>query len=215
VADVVYKRRQGKAFPKEMPGLSVELGGRSNKPRELVLRAADLDVVPEPEGLVLRAPLRGHDLRLHPGDPRAAVSWLFGNPPVVAPPIRLGPYTPRVQVDGTVLQRARWQLDAADLESVRAAVGRQAVMAGLGELAERRGLPTRWFVRVDGERKPFFVDLHSLVGVDYLMVMTAGKATVEVSEVLPDTRQWWLRSAGGGRHSCEWRMAWIYGNGDG
>jgi hypothetical protein len=215
VADVVYQRKQGKAFPKELPGLTVEFSGRSRKPREQVLRAADLDVVPEPDRLVLRASRRGHDITLYPGDPRATVSWLFGNPPVAAPPIRLGRHTPQVRVDGTVLQRARWRLEPADLEPVRAATSGHRAMVAVGELAERLGLPSRCFVRVDGERKPFFVDLHSVIGVDYLAAMTAQPTGADITEVLPDTRQWWLRSAGGGRRACEWRTAWIYGAGNG
>lgn len=43
-ATVVHRRQQGKTFPLEFPGMSVEMLGRSVKPHEQVLSAADLDV---------------------------------------------------------------------------------------------------------------------------------------------------------------------------
>lgn len=211
-ADVVYRRKQGKAFPKELPGPAVELGGRSAKPADRVRSAVDLTVVATGDGVILRD-RAGREVPLYPGDPRSPVNWLFGTPPVVLPPITLGRCTPRVELGGVVLRRARWRLDAADLEAMRGA-GRAATMTRCRERADELGLPSRVFVRVDGQRKPFFVDLAATVGVDYLMAMTAGRDVADLTEMLPDTALWWLR-APDGRRSCEWRMTWISGGGDG
>ncbi|NUT52045.1 MAG: hypothetical protein HOV94_32835 [Saccharothrix sp.] len=214
IASLVHKRKQGKAFPKELPGLSVEMGGRSRKPAEQVVRAADLEVVPTGGGPALRSLVDGRPVRLHPGDPRNPVSWVFGTTPVISPSIRLGERTPRVQVGRAVLQRAHWRIDPASLEPARSA-RRHESMILIRELAGRIGLPRRFFVRVPGERKPFFVDLDSVIGIDYLLAMTAGQDAADITEVLPDTGDWWLPAAGGGRRSCEWRMTWIHGGGDG
>lgn len=214
IASLVHKRKQGKAFPKELPGLSVEMGGRSRKPPEQVLRAADLEVVLTDGAPTLRSLVNGRPVRLHPGDPRNPVSWIFGTPPVITPSIRSGEHTPRVHVGRAVLQRAHWRIDPAILEPARSA-GRHESMILVRELAGRIGLPQRFFVRVPGERKPFFVALDSMIGVDYLLAMTAGQDAADITEALPDTGDWWLRAADGGRRSCEWRMTWIHGDGDG
>jgi hypothetical protein len=210
-AAVVHQRRQGKAFPRELPGYAVEFGGRSARPPDDVLRAADLEVVPTDDGVALRC--AGRDLRLHPGDPRALANWVFGVPPVLAPPIELGPHTPRIRIGGAVFQRETWHLPGTAFEAARTAGTAPLALARLRELSAEVGLPERWFARVDGERKPFLVDLGSLPSVRYLLSHVDGASAVRCTEVLPAPSKWWLPAAGGGRRGAEWRTTWVYRSG--
>jgi hypothetical protein len=209
-AATVHQRRQGKAFPRELPGIAVEFGGRSTLPRDAVMRAADLDVVPTDDGVALRGGAR--ELRLHPGDPRAVANWVFGPPPVLAPPIEFGPHTPRIRVGGVVLQRETWHLAGAAFGPARAAGSAPLALARMRGLGQEVGLPVRWFAKVDGERKPFYVDLDSMASVEHLLSKVDGRRAVRCTEVLPALEHWWLPALGGGHRSAEWRTTWVYGS---
>ncbi|GEM_PF-1367751 len=212
-AGLVHGRRQGKAFPAELPGYRIEVGGRSVGPPELVLSAADLWVRPAATGVELISRELAQVVHLYPGDPRSPASWLFGTPPVMLPPLRLGTRTPRVVIDDVVAWRSRWELPAAVLDDARRAAPHEA-MAVLRDAARRIGAPMRCFVRLPGERKPCYIDLDNVLAVEYLLAMSGTADHVGLVEVLPEPADWWLRGAGGTR-SCELRMTWIYGGTDG
>ena len=209
-AGLVHRRRQGKTFYLELPGLSVEVLGRSVKPREQVLPAEDLEVVLAESGLVLRSRSLGQPIELYPSDPRSVSNWLFGTPPVIAPTVVLGEYTPRIEIDGVVMQRARWQLAASDLLPPSDATAGSAAMWHANRLRRRYNLPERAFVRVPSERKPFFVDFSSLISIEYFFSMIQASQQITLTELLPDSEGWWLRRQAG-RYSCEWRMTFVYG----
>lgn len=202
LAHLVHGRRQGKAFPFELPGRAVEMGGRSAKPREFVLSAADLEVLP---GLELRSVRTGEPVVLHPGDPRAVANWLFGTPPVVVPPLP-GQRTPRVSVGGAVLWRATWRLSAQEFPR---GSGPAEIIAARA-VWRRHGLPRRCYARVPSERKPFFVDRDSPLSMAYFLAVVAAETEVRLSEMLPDPDSWWLSGELGPR-SCEWRSTWVAG----
>lgn len=208
-ASFVHGRWQGKTFYLEPPGVAVELRGRSQKPRGEVVPVSDLEIHSAGDGVELRSRSRDTVLRTHPGDPRAVANWLFGTPPVIAPDIVLGAFTPRVEIDGTVLTRARWELDAAELSSVLAGRRGADLMTAAQIVRAEHGLPERCFVRVASERKPFFVDLANLFALEQLVTLVSSGGKVVLSEVLPRPEQWWLR--GPGTRSNEWRMTLVAG----
>jgi hypothetical protein len=208
-AGFVHGRSQGKTFYLEPPGVAVELRGRSQKPRGEVVAISDVEIHPVGDGVELRSRSRDAVLRSHPGDPRAVANWIFGTPPVVAPDIVLGSFTPRVDIDGTVLTRARWELDAAELCGVLAGRRNADLMTAAQVVRAEHGLPERCFVRVASERKPFFVDLANLFALEQLVTLVSGGGKVVLSEVLPRPEQWWLR--GPGTRSNEWRMTLVAG----
>lgn len=205
-ADLVYGRHQGKVFGLELPGLAVEVRGRSLKPPSQVIPVAELRVSREGDGLTLRAGARR--LELYAGDPRVASNWIFGAPPVAAPRIRLGRHTPRVEIDGVVAQRATWELDAAECRLDGKAAPETLLRATA--LRVGRGLPARCFARMPSERKPFFLDLTSVISVELFAAMTRAADTVTVTELLPLEDGMWL-PGGDGVRCCEWRMTLVYG----
>jgi len=205
---VVHRRNQGKAFCLELPGLSIEVLGRSLKDRREVLPAADLEVVLSSGELALRSRSLDKLIELYPGDPRSISNWLFGSPSVVLPSLSLGGYTPRIVIDGTVLYRACWRLQAKDILPVHESRASDLLLHACA-LRQTYGLPQRCFARIPAERKPFYVDFTNVFSLEFLFTMIRNSTLVEFTEMLPAPDMWWLRDACGVR-SCEWRMTLIY-----
>lgn len=242
---VVHRRQQGKTFPLEFPGLSVEVLGRSVKSREQVVSAADLDVQLADKHFVLRVRTTGQELELYPGDPRSVSNWLFGVPPVIMPeillaqapladdqenaqpepladllrsdePIVLGnlfpevaiSYTPRIEIDGVVVQRARWSCSSAAFQPSLGQKTESTLFLRMNDYRLRYGLPVRCFARVPSERKPFFIDFATLWSLELLASLLQMNEQIEFTECLPEIDRWWLKK-GEGTHSCEWRMTFV------
>ena len=148
-AGLVHGRTQGKTFPLEPPGVAVEVRGRSLKAPGDVVPVADLEVAPTEDGVALWSRSLGRPLRLHPGGDRAVANWVFGDVPVVMPPLRLGPHTPhtpRAEIGGTVVWRARWDLDARSmLARLGTAAGAGRVRAGSHNWPRQDWRADRWW----------------------------------------------------------------------
>jgi hypothetical protein len=201
-ACLVHRRRQGRTFYLEPPGLSIEVLGRSARPADRVLPVADVEVTAGAGRLGLRSRSLDLPLELHPGEPASVASWLFGPPPVTLPRLRWDDHRPRVLVGDVVAWREAWRVPADELAGA-VADGAAAVRGGYG-------LPERCFARVEGERKPFYVDLASRLSLEHLASRVRDAGRVELTEMLPAPDRWWLRR-GGAVHSCEWRMTLVHG----
>jgi len=199
-ACLVHRRTQGRTFSLELPGVSIEVLGRSARPPDRVLPVADVDVCAESGALALRSRSLGVRLELYPGEPSSAASWLFGPPPVLLPRLPWDGHRPRVLVGEVVAWREAWRLPAGELAAVGDGVA----------LRRRHALPERCFARVEGERKPFYVDFASPLSLEHLASRARGAGRVEVTEMLPTPDRWWLRRAGS-VHSCEWRLTLVHG----
>ncbi|MBO3738110.1 lantibiotic dehydratase [Actinoplanes flavus] len=209
----VHARRQGKAFPLELPGYSAEFGGRSTKEPSEVLGVADLEVTDDGSGPVLWSRKLGRIVQPHAGDPRSIVNWIFGPPPVGAPPPPDAASTPRLRVGHAVLWRRGWTVPGAELATARAATVPTDAQLLVTEVWRDRGLPQRGFARFPGERKPVYVDIGDPLSTAQLLARTTGASFLRVSEMLPEPGHWWLPAAGSGRRSCEWRTTWVAGHG--
>jgi hypothetical protein len=120
-------------------------------------------------------------------------------------PFSLGRHTPRLEVDGVVYQRERWDFQARDLAFLAGRAAPRELLARLWSFKARQGLPDRVFVRVAGEEKPFYVDFAS----PELCLLLAGHAraapSIAVSEALPAPEDSWLATAEG-PHCSELRL---------
>ncbi|RCG25387.1 hypothetical protein DQ384_31470 [Sphaerisporangium album] len=211
-AALVHRRTQGKAFERDLPGYDIEVLGRSAKPDDHRLRAADLSVVLGADGrLRLRHPEAG-ELFLRPRDPRAASSWLFGPPPVVLPPLRLPGGHPRVRLGDAVVWRRTWELPRDAFDALLRAEGPSEAVLAADRLRAAHGLPSRVFARVPGERKPFYADLAEPLSLEHLthMVRASTGGPLRLSELLPGPAGWWLADDRG-TYSSELRMTYITG----
>jgi hypothetical protein len=175
----VVGRRRSKHVTPEPPGLSIELSGRSSRPRAETAPAADVLVAACGTHL-----LCGGDRRwLYPGDVPSALYTALALPALAPVRVELGDATPRVVIDELVYQRARWELD---LEPAGAGFD---LWGSVHRLRRERGLPRRVFLRHPAEPKPLCLDLADPLAVEDLRLLPA--ARVSVTEMLPADRAWW------------------------
>lgn len=122
-------------------------------------------------------------------------------------------HTPRVNIDRLVVARETWRFAAGevDLTSRDSEAGR---FLAAQRWARRHGMPRFVFIKVPGERKPFFVDFTSPLSVEILVRgvrrLQRGEADGEritVTEMLPHFDHLWLPDAQGRRYASELRFA--------
>ncbi|GII65107.1 lantibiotic dehydratase [Sphaerisporangium krabiense] len=180
----VVSRRRNKFLLPEMPGTGVEVAGFSVKPRARTVPIAEVDIDADGAAVVVE----GRRLRLYSGELPSQVHRALAVPALNPVTVETGTRTPRIVVDGVVVQRARWRLRTPgglrDLPAWEAAQ----------RLRREAGLPRRVFVRHPDEPKPLFVDFADVHAVADLMRPPA--AEVIVTEMLPDYPDLWWRPDG-------------------
>jgi len=175
----VVGRRRSKHVTPELPGLSIELSGRSSRPRAETAPVAEVLVAPC--GTHLR---RGDDRRwLYPGDVGSPLYTALALPALAPVPVDLGDATPRIVIDELVYQRARWAVDL-----VPAGSGFE-LWRSVQRLRRDRDLPRRVFLRHPAEPKPLCLDFADPLAVEDLRLLPP--ARVAVTEMLPADRAWW------------------------
>jgi hypothetical protein len=103
-------------------------------------------------------------------------------------------------VDGVVYQRPRWIVDAGQVTARRP----DARFLALRRLARRARGVRFVFCRSADERKPYLVDLESVLAADLVAHVATGPLTAE--EMVPGPDGLWLRDERGRRYTCELRM---------
>ncbi|GGM73435.1 hypothetical protein GCM10011609_06540 [Lentzea pudingi] len=173
-AAVVGRRRSAHVTP-ELPGLTVELSGRSGKPAEDVVPIGEVVVPPSADGVVIR----GEHRLLYPGDLASPLHRALALPALVPVPIDLGDHTPRVSIDGTVYQRARWKIRCGGLDPL-----------SVHRVRRDARLPQHVFLRHPSEPKPLYVNFADPLTV--LEVSRLPQDSALVTEMLPAHGQlWW------------------------
>lgn len=210
LAGNVFRRTEGKAFERELPGPAVEFRSVSAHPRAEPLRIESLWVTRGEEGLRLST-AGGSRLLLRARHPRSASNWLLGQLPVVMPvPLRSAPRAPRVLVGDVTVWRRRWLLGGQRLAPLRRARHPGELALAADDLRAGTGLPRMVFARAAGARKPVFADLSCPLSLRHLIHYADGETDLAVTEMLPSPDQWWWRPASV-PHSCEWRMTFVSG----
>lgn len=117
-------------------------------------------------------------------------------------------HTPRVTLDGVVIQRERWQFAPQELAFARLADPLERFL-GARRFAQRHGLPRFAFFKAPHEPKPCYLDFASPIYVDVLAKQTRAappQAALVVTEMLPRADQAWLVDAQGRRYTSELRI---------
>jgi hypothetical protein len=201
--------RSNKIFPYPLPGHVVELRPRAAytgavPAAEVSVRAGDDEVScwsPATGKLRFYPPLRRRSGQL---DPIASLSF----PSVHMPKIGLGAHIPRVDVDGVVVQRERWDLPGDTLGVT--AKDDFELFHTVWRTARELGLPDQVYVRVPQEPKPVFVDFGNAFLVELLAHLGRLSTGMTVSEAFPGTDGAWLDDAVG-RFHCELRLIVVGG----
>ncbi|WP_326555617.1 non-ribosomal peptide synthetase [Micromonospora sp. NBC_01813] len=120
--------------------------------------------------------------------------------------------TPRVTIDRLVVSRQGWAYQAGQLTFAGTADEAQRYRQ-VRAWARRHDLPRHVFLRTEGEEKPIYLDLTSLVSIDLLAravrraQRNAGpQARVAVTEMLPGPEHFWLTDAAGRPGPAELRV---------
>ncbi|WP_316752425.1 lantibiotic dehydratase [Streptomyces herbicida] len=180
-ATIVARRRSAHVTP-ELPGVAIELSGMSGKDRAEVVPMAEALVPPSGDAVIVG----GQRRLLYPGDLSSTLHRALSRPALVPVPVDLGPYTPRILVEGVVLQRARWRL------SVPAKAGDPyGRWLAVQRLRAAHGLPRHVYVKHPAEPKPLYVDFADPLSV--LDLAALPEEEIVVSEMLPTPDELWWR----------------------
>ena len=180
-----------------------ELGAsRSWRPRDHVLRAADLVVERHRASLVVR-----HVPSARTFDVVSFLEAYFG---FMAAnhfrPVPPGSHVPRVTIDGVVISREQWRFSRDELPAVGTQTHGSGLFAVVRSWARTRGLPRWVFVKIPEERKPVYVDFASPMLVDVFAKLVRRTSAMTVTEMLPDLEHCWLPDAQGQLYTSELRL---------
>ncbi|HKR15464.1 MAG TPA: lantibiotic dehydratase [Pyrinomonadaceae bacterium] len=121
-------------------------------------------------------------------------------------------HTPRVTIDDVTIMREAWNFGPATMSWAFAKDENERYLA-CRRWVEEQKLPSRVFVKVPVESKPFYIDLESPVYVNVLSRMVrrtleseGEKGVVKLTEMMPGVEQVWLPDAAGNRYTSELRV---------
>ncbi|MGN9846583.1 hypothetical protein ACTMTI_51620 [Nonomuraea sp. H19] len=159
----------------------------------------------------LHDPRTGRDLWLLPeyDDAGVEVGGLAhcAIPAMELPRLRLGEHTPRVVVDGVVLQRRRWDPLPQEVPGFAGRVPTARDWRRLHAWRRRLALPRHTFYLVDTESKPMFLDFLSVLSVRSFARAVETATALTITEMLPEPSRLWLRTPDGTLAS-ELRTLW-------
>ncbi len=220
VADVIRSHSDKTLAQLSLPGIDVEVQGRSPKDRSEVLALHDLQVVLDGSRLRLYAPRLRTFVRLMgpplgtfqlPRNPFTIFGWprYYSGPPVKSAGLS---HVPRLELGRTILQRERWNVPAEEFaRPIAYGSARFDDIAGGDFLRAKRvqrdhRLPRHVFVKVSGEAKPIYVDFDAPLLVRQLVRLarkTSGQ--IEITEMLPGPDGLWFPGEDG-LVTCELRL---------
>lgn len=158
----------------------------------------------------LSSPVNGDDYWLFPeyDDPDTLPTGALIHctiPALELPRFALGTRTPRIVVDGVIIQRGRWDppLPTIPLPDRTAIQARDWYKLRLWQAEQE--MPRYAFFITDAEPKPMWLDFESPVSLTNFAFSIRKAARVTITEMLPRPDQLWLTSPSG-RHVAEIRI---------
>ena len=146
------------------------------------------------------------------GGPRRPAMALFGEflidgVPELFSPLAPAPHRPRISIDRLVLAREQWRMPVEETLPWAGTLDEPTRYRAARRWATSLRLPRHVFIRVTGERKPFYADLTSPLLIN--MIASTLRATgrehpgtaVTITEMYPDPARTWLPLTPDGR-SC-------------
>lgn len=201
-ANLIFTRKM-KTAPQEYPGVMVEVSGVASIRRpDATFGLKDLVVKAEGDELVLT--LRGEDQEVRFYPPAFGYTEqayfpfaLFSFPIVQMPTYRKEGYTPRIETEQMILQRAQWTFAKEELQAVIKEKEPFHTYIALQKFRRQHLLPRHVFLRVPSEQKPVYLDLENPYALDLLQHLAGKNRKVIFSEMLPPPDQLWLRDQKG------------------
>lgn len=209
LAIILNVRRHKGLILESFPGTFIEMFAKSSKEEGRgALPISRILAVLEGGELKLREADGEQRFKIYTGGDEKLNLWLFAPPPVLQVPISLGRHTPRVEIEGVVYQRERWELSRTEVLPPPGA----KVFDRFLDLWRRKtelALPDRVFVKASAEKKPIYIDFAIPFLTELLYDLPRGDGKLVITEMLPDAGDLWLRD-GQGRYCSELRMLMLH-----
>lgn len=213
MATIITERRNKHVTP-ELPGYTILLSAVSNKERESVIPIHQVEVREIDGRLTLWA--KETPLTLYPGDLHSAAHGCFSLPCVV--PIQLSveqgeevevKRSPRVLIDGVVVQREQWQIPAERMQADSLALKGFPLFVHMARKQMQFALPDQFYVKWKTGEKPILVDLSIPWSLEWMLRVADRTEHVSISEMYPGPQHlWWQDDIG--RHTFELRTGYFY-----
>jgi lantibiotic biosynthesis dehydratase-like protein len=115
-------------------------------------------------------------------------------------------HVPRMRQGDAIFLRETWKIPAVRLLQCGHAGSPAQSFDEIQRLAAELGCPQHVFIKIPGERKPYFVDLENWLLLDMILrqVKKVSASEIVVSEMLPPPDSLWLTDSKG-RHTSELR----------
>jgi len=118
--------------------------------------------------------------------------------------VRCGEHTPRIEIEGVVYQRERWDIPTSQIPLDNAEGTTFKLLIDLIDFQQRLGLPEHIFVSSSKEVKPIYICFHTYFALELLIHLASQTEMLSFVEMCPDPQSLWLKDENG-RFTCELR----------
>jgi hypothetical protein len=129
--------------------------------------------------------------------------------------VELDEHSPRISFDKLIVQRETWRFPISALDFAFAGDESESFLAAQLWRLEFN-VPSRVFLKLSGETKPFYLDFDSPLLVENicknlrnLAEQASGEGLAVFSEMLPDFENLWLTNKKGERFTSEFRFVFV------
>lgn len=193
---ILNTRRHKGLIHETFPGTIIKLFGTPSTRAQGVVSIRDLYVTYENQEVkLIDQDKRQHHL-YNSGDENIHL-WAFAPSRVSSPVIRTSKHTPRIEINGVIFQRERWELGDEQLEGLRNGKNLFEIFIEMQRLRDKYQLPRYVFFKVNSEKKPFFFDFENCFAIELLHSLLKKNATVTFIEMEPSPDHLWLKDEEG------------------
>ncbi|WP_339830536.1 lantibiotic dehydratase [Paenibacillus sp. FSL R7-0272] len=193
---ILNTRRHKGLIHETFPGTIIKLFGTPSTRAQDVVSIRDLVVTYEDRELKLIDQDQRQLYLYNSGDENIHL-WAFAPSRVSSPVVRISEHTPRIEINGVIFQRERWELGEANLERLRNAKDAFGIFVEMQRLREQYQLPRYVFFKVDSEKKPFFFDFENFFAIELLHSLLQKNKGVTFIEMEPSPDHLWLKDEEG------------------
>jgi len=205
LATILNERQHKGLLYEAFPGTFIEVAAIPSQHAQARIPLVELDVVLEDDQLLLRHRDTGQLLRLYTAGDEQLHLWALAVPRVMPIPVRLGTHTPRIEINGAVYQRERWQLPTSEWRGGLATLTSAGLFVRAQKIITRHHIPRYVFVHVASEPKPYYIDFANVFCLELLRQLLLVNEYVTFTEMHPGPEQLWL-TEDNQHFCCEFRM---------
>lgn len=200
---ILNTRRHKGLIHETFPGTIIKLFGTPSMRAQGVVSIRDLYVTYEDKEVKLIDQDKRQHYLYNSGDDNLHL-WAFAPSRVSSPVIHLSKHTPRIEINGVIFQRERWELGEEELEGLRNQKDLFGIFVEMQQLRDKYQLPRYVFFKVNSEKKPFFFDFENFFAIELLHSLLKKNESVTFIEMEPSPNHLWLKDEEG-RYCFEMR----------